>query len=180
MRKVLLLAVATSAMIACNQNAESESDAVVEEPVVEEVEEVEITEEVTHDHGSMEEITSMDADSEYLVVPEGASVSFVNLTDGKIVPNQVTVVMGVDGMEVRPAGELVAGTGHHHILIDGEPMPKGTFIPKDEGHIHFGDGQTEATINIPSGEHTLTLQFANGAHFSYGEQMSATITVTAP
>jgi hypothetical protein len=179
MRKFFVLAVAASVVIACNQNAEAESDAAVEEEVVEGVE-VEATDEAAHDHGSMEEATSMDPESEYLEVPEDASVFFVNLTDGKVVPNEVTVVMGVEGMDVNPAGELIIGTGHHHILIDGEPMPKGTFIPKDENHIHFGNGQTEAAITIPSGEHTLTLQFANGAHFSYGEQMSATITVTAP
>jgi hypothetical protein len=165
------------AMFACQQAPSEESTDT--ESVTEEVIEVEASEHHDMDHSAMEG-TSMDADSEFLAVAEGAKVFFVNLTDGQVVPNKVKVVMGIEGMEVKPAGELVIGTGHHHILIDGEPLAKGTLVPKDDMHIHFGNGDTEAEINVPSGEHTLTLQFANGAHFSYGEQMSATITVTAP
>ena len=37
--------------------------------------------------------------------------------------------------------------------------------------------RTETELELPPGEHTLRLQFANGAHLSYGEKMSATITV---
>ena len=179
MRQFLIGALALS-FFACQQ---SPSEPSTQEQEVEEIIEVETTEESdasAHDHHSMAGETSMDPESEYLVVPEDARVFFVNLTDGQAVPNKLKVVMGVEGMEVQPAGELVAGTGHHHILVDGKFMAKGQFIPKDENHIHFGDGQTEAEIELASGEHTLTLQFANGAHFSYGEQMSTTITVTAP
>jgi len=50
-------------------------------------------------------------------------------------------------------------------------------VPTDENNIHFGKGQTEADIEMEAGEHTLTMQFADGLHQSYGEQMSVTITV---
>lgn len=173
------MALAASAW-ACQSNTSEQQTESTDQAQEEHMETPAAEAQIHADHGHMSEAASMDPESEFLVVPENAKVFFVNLSDGQNVPNELKVVMGVSGMEVHPAGELIAGTGHHHILIDGKPMKKGMFIPKDGNHIHFGDGQTEATIQVPSGEHTLTLQFANGAHFSYGEQLSATITVTAP
>ena len=49
--------------------------------------------------------------------------------------------------------------------------------PKDATHIHFGKGQTVDTLALTPGTHTLTLQFANGVHESYGKDWSKTITV---
>ncbi len=90
----------------------------------------------------------------------------------------VDIKMGIHGMKVRQAGELVAGTGHHHLIIDGGFVAKGEVVSKDAQHIHFGKGQTETSITLTPGKHTLTLQFADGFHQSYGEQASQTITVT--
>ncbi len=104
-------------------------------------------------------------------------VYFVNLTDGQEVSSTVLVEMGVNGMEIEPAGEVNKGFGHHHIIIDGGFLKTGESIPADATHIHYGKGQTEATIELTPGEHTLTLQFANGLHQSYGEAWSKTITV---
>jgi hypothetical protein len=84
----------------------------------------------------------------------------------------------VTGMEVSQAGDLTANTGHHHLLINSKSIEAGKVVPADERHIHFGKGQTETTVNLPSGRYTLTLQFANGLHESYGEVMSKTIEVT--
>jgi len=44
--------------------------------------------------------------------------------------------------------------------------------------MHFGKGQTETDLTLVPGKYTLTLQFANGAHQSYGEPMSKKIEVT--
>ncbi|MEO6423045.1 MAG: DUF4399 domain-containing protein [Candidatus Nitrotoga sp.] len=108
-------------------------------------------------------------------------VFFIEPKDGAVVGNEVKVVMGVQGMEIKPAGAVVENTGHHHLLIDvpqqlnaGEAVPAGS-----DKHLHFGKGQTETTIKLAPGTHTLTLQFANGAHASYGEKMRSTISVTA-
>ena len=98
--------------------------------------------------------------------------------DGASVTSPVKLVFGIEGMEVKPAGELVEGTGHHHVIIAPTGIPEGTVIPADETHIHFGAGQTEAEVELPPGEHKLTMQFADGAHASYGEVMAATITIT--
>jgi hypothetical protein len=73
---------------------------------------------------------------------------------------------------------FIAGKGHHHLLIDKSFDPEGTVVPASETSIHYGKGQTQDTIKtLSKGKHTLTLQFANGAHMSYGEKLSKTITV---
>ncbi|MES2857375.1 MAG: DUF4399 domain-containing protein, partial [Bdellovibrionota bacterium] len=57
-------------------------------------------------------------------------------------------------------------------------VKRGEVVPADDRHIHFGLGQTETTVKLPKGKHTLTLQFADGNHASYGEMMSQTISIT--
>ncbi len=107
----------------------------------------------------------------------GSGVYFVNLKDGEKVQSPIFIEMGVKGMEVEPAGKIGEGKGHHHIIIDGSFIEKGKMVPKDETHLHFGKGQTSDTLKLSPGRHTLTLQFANGAHESYGKDWSKTITV---
>lgn len=106
-----------------------------------------------------------------------ARVFFVAPQDGATVSNPVHVKFGLEGMEIRPAGDMTPNTGHHHLLIDGRPVPKGDVIPASERSLHFGKGQTETDVNLPPGQHTLTLQFGDGIHRSYGPEMSQTITV---
>ncbi|MDQ7010697.1 MAG: DUF4399 domain-containing protein [Mariprofundaceae bacterium] len=105
-------------------------------------------------------------------------VYIIEPADGATTDRTVKVVMGVEGMQVRPAGEVVAGTGHHHLMIDGDFIPRGETVPKDATHLHFGKGQTETTIQLTPGRHTLTLQFADGHHASYGKAMSRTVHIT--
>jgi hypothetical protein len=106
-------------------------------------------------------------------------VFFVEPKDGASVGQEVKVVMGVEGMEVKPLGEMAPNTGHHHLLVDAEDVPAGTVVPVNQPpkYLHFGKGQTETTIQLTPGQHKLTLQFADGAHISYGEKMRASITV---
>jgi len=125
-----------------------------------------------HDHGAMESET---ADAS--VAPENASVFFVNLIDGEIVTSPFKVEMGVEGINVHPAGELIDGTGHHHILINEGATPAGVAVPADETHIHFGGGQTETELDLAPGVYNITLQFADGLHRSYGAGMSVSIEV---
>jgi Domain of unknown function (DUF4399) len=110
----------------------------------------------------------------FFVAPaDGASLSGP-LVDGKL---KFPVKMGVENIVVRPAGEIVKGTGHHHIIVDGQGIPLGTVVPKDETHLHFGKGQELVDVELTPGEHTLTLQFADGAHMSYGPTLASTIKV---
>ena len=106
------------------------------------------------------------------------SVSLLEPVNGATVPTTFKVRFGVKGMAVAPAGEIVANSGHNHLLINQMPVKAGESVPFDEQHRHFGAGQTEAMITLPPGQYKLTSQFANGAHQSYGAPMSATIQVT--
>jgi len=106
------------------------------------------------------------------------SVSFVEPIDGAVVGSTFKVKFAVDGMEVKPAGAILANSGHHHLLINAEPVKAGEVVPTDATHLHFGKGQTETEVTLPPGQYALTMQFANGAHQSYGPEMSKTIHVT--
>lgn len=107
-----------------------------------------------------------------------SGVYFVDLNDGDVVKSPVIINMGVSGMEIEPAGAVNEGMGHHHLIIDGSFVAEGEAVPADATHIHFGKGQTADTLALSPGEHTLTLQFANGVHVSYGEDWSKSISVT--
>lgn len=165
MKKISLIATVLTAaffMTACGGN-QSKSD--------------ENKDEMHEDHANHEMNEEMSGESELLTVPADAKVFFRSLQDGDAVTSPARVEFGIQGMDVKAAGELVEGTGHHHIVIDGEFIPEGEIVPSDSLNIHYGNGQTEAEIELPKGEHTLTLQFADGIHRSYGEQMSATVVI---
>ena len=108
-----------------------------------------------------------------------ARVFFVSPKDGAQVGTETEVEFGLEGMSVAPASEDINDKtkGHHHLIIDAAPIPYSGMVPMDEKHIHFGKGQTKAKIKLTPGKHTLTMQFADGAHKSYGKALSATITV---
>ncbi|MDL2339595.1 MAG: DUF4399 domain-containing protein [Pseudomonadota bacterium] len=105
-------------------------------------------------------------------------VYFVAPADGATVESPFKVEFGVKGMEVKPAGQVVEGAGHHHLLINADSVAKGDTVPADAQHLHFGKGQTETELKLAPGTYRLTMQFADGYHGSYGKDMSATITVT--
>jgi hypothetical protein len=106
------------------------------------------------------------------------SARIVEPANGATVGTTFKVKFAVKGMEVAPAGDVVKDSGHHHLLINLDSMPTGESIPFSENHIHFGRGQTEAEVKLAPGSYTLTAQFANGAHQSYGKAMSHSIKVT--
>ena len=106
------------------------------------------------------------------------SVNFVEPADGATVTSPFKVKFAVSGMDVKPAGEMAANTGHHHLVINAPSIKEGEGVPFDDTHLHFGKGQTETEVKLAPGNYTLTMQFANGAHQSYGAGMSKTIKVT--
>jgi hypothetical protein len=69
------------------------------------------------------------------------------------------------------------GTGHFHILINKEAIAEGQPIVNDDVHKHYGKGQTEDTIELKPGDYRITLQFADGAHVSYGSKWANTISL---
>lgn len=111
-------------------------------------------------------------------VPANARVYFGNLKDGQTVTSPLKVEMVVEAMQVDTAnGILKDASGHHHILVDIDSIKTGEVIKKDSLHIHFGNAQTSAEITLPPGKHSLTLQFADALHRSYGSRLTSKITV---
>ena len=113
--------------------------------------------------------------------PDGAKVYFINLKDGDTVSNPVTIKFGLSGMGVAPAGVEKAKTGHHHLIInekiEGEELDFP--IPADDKHKHFGGGQTEVTLDLPAGKHTLQLVVGDQNHIPHKNPvMSERINVT--
>lgn len=106
-------------------------------------------------------------------------IFFKNLKEGQTIKSGYLLKFGVrdQNMKVAAAGAQVEGTGHHHLIINGSHIEKGQVIPKDEKHIHFGKGETETKLELTPGDYTLTLQFADGVHLSYGSPYSATIKI---
>ena len=111
---------------------------------------------------------------------EGALVYIVSPENGAQVSSPVTVVFGLRAMGVAPAGVEKAGTGHHHLLIDVEGLPDLTRpIPADDQHRHFGGGQTEASLALPPGTHTLQLLLGDHTHTPHDPPViSQRVTVT--
>ena len=105
------------------------------------------------------------------------SVDFAEPKNGATSTSPFKVKMLVTGMKINPAGDMTANTGHHHLIVNGGPIKEGESIPFNDTHLHFGKGQTETDLSLPSGKYRLTLQFANGAHQSYGPSMSKTIEI---
>ncbi len=110
--------------------------------------------------------------------PDGASVYIISPTDGEVVGQTVTVKFGLRGMGVAPAGVDKPKTGHHHLIIDGKKLPK-LDIPLGADVMHFGGGQTEKTINLSPGKHTLQLILGNHLHIPHTPPViSEKITIT--
>ncbi len=108
-----------------------------------------------------------------------ARVYIISPTDGAVVSSPVTVSFGIEGYAVAPAGTYEANTGHHHLLIDTGLPPLDQPIPADEKHVHFGKGQTETTLELAPGQHTLQLLLGDGNHVPHQPPLTSDIiTVT--
>lgn len=118
---------------------------------------------------------------ERTAAPEDAKLYFIEPKDGETVSSPVTVRFGLDGMGVAPAGVEHEQTGHHHLLIDlddDELPPMDMPLPTSDHVVHFGGGQTETTIELEPGEHTLQLLLGDHRHVPHDPAvMSKTITI---
>jgi len=111
----------------------------------------------------------------------------VNLSNGDTVSGPVKVIFGLSGMGVAPAGTEADNTGHHHIFLNRAPFGEGAEddeliadgIPGDENHLHFGKGQTETTLDLAPGTHTIQLVFGDLYHVPHNPPVvSEQITIT--
>ncbi len=110
---------------------------------------------------------------------QDAKVYIIQPSDGDVVTSPISVVFGLSGMGVAPAGVEKQNTGHHHLLIDVDSIALDSPIKKDEQHRHFGGGQTEVTVELAPGSHTLQLLLADHFHIPHNPPViSEKITIT--
>ena len=114
-----------------------------------------------------------------LIPVEEPSVHFASPEDGATVTSPVQVEMMAVNFTIEPAGEVHDGAGHFHIMIDVPCVAPGEVIPSDANHLHYGQAQTSAELELEPGEHTLCLQAGNGAHVALDLTDTITITVEA-
>ena len=96
--------------------------------------------------------------------PAGAVAYLIEPADGAVVSSPVRVVFGLRGIGVAPALIERADAGHHHLLVDTDMPALDGPIPADENHRHFGGGQTETTLELAAGTHTLQLLLGDHLH----------------
>jgi hypothetical protein len=115
--------------------------------------------------------------------PPGAEVYIISPKDGAKVHSPVTVVFGLKGMGVAPAGIKFDNTGHHHLLVDTDPPSDvNAPLPATDKILHFGKGQTEASVPLSPGKHTLQLLLGDQNHVPHNPPVISkkiTITVTS-
>lgn len=110
-----------------------------------------------------------------------AEVYIISPREGAIVHGPVTVRFGLKGMGIAPAGVKFDNTGHHHLLIDTDlsDVKLDAPLPATDKIVHFGKGQTETTLTLTPGKHTLELLFADYLHNSFDPPLhSKKITIT--
>ena len=111
----------------------------------------------------------------------GAQVYIIAPRAGAKIHGPVTVRFGLKGMGIAPAGVKFDNTGHHHLLIDTDlgDLKLDAPLPATDKIVHFGKGQTETTVTLPPGKHTLELLFADYQHRSFDPALhSEKITIT--
>ena len=119
------------------------------------------------------------ADEHRTPSPDGAEVYFISPEAGSTVSSPVTVRFGLKGMGVAPAGIEKEMTGHHHLIVNADPPPMDEPIPADDNYIHFGGGQTETSVELAPGQHTLQLLLGDLNHVPHDPPvMSEKITIT--
>ena len=111
--------------------------------------------------------------------PKDAKVYFITPRDGQKIRGGFWCRFGLRNMGVTHAGDDYQNSGHHHLLIDvNEPLDPKEPIPQDKSHLHFGAGQTEAYIELPTGSHTLQLVVGDAKHYPFDPPVvSSKITV---
>jgi hypothetical protein len=112
--------------------------------------------------------------------PAGAEAYFITPKDGATVTSPVSIQFGLKGMGVAPAGVQFENTGHHHLLIDTDiPADASKPLPTSDKVVHFGKGQTETTVKLAPGTHTLQLVLGDHSHIPHNPPVvSKKITIT--
>ncbi len=122
---------------------------------------------------------AMSADRQ--AAPAGAEVYIITPSNNATVHGPITVRFGLKGMGIAPAGIKFDNTGHHHLLVDTDvsELKLDAPMPATDKILHFGKGQTETSLTLAPGKHTLQLVFADYLHQSFDPPLlSKKITIT--
>jgi hypothetical protein len=130
---------------------------------------------------SLVSIAALSVAQEHSAPAPDAEVYIIAPQNGATVHGPVTVRFGLKGMGVAPAGVKFDNTGHHHLLVDTDfgAIKLDSPLPATDKILHFGKGQTETTLTLPPGKHTLELVFADYLHNSFDPPLhSKKVTIT--
>jgi Domain of unknown function (DUF4399) len=110
-----------------------------------------------------------------MAAPAGAEVYFIAPQNGAKLHSPVTIKFGLKGMGIAPAGVKFDNTGHHHLLVDTDvsELKLDAPMPATDKIVHFGKGQTETTLTLTPGKHTLQLIFADYLHQSFDPPLTS-------
>ena len=111
----------------------------------------------------------------------GRRVFFVSPKDGETVKSPAHLEFGSQDFTIAavPQGTLTdtrPNLGHYHVGVDADCLAAGTAIPKAAPWVHFGDGKNAIDMQLPPGQHKLTLQIGDDLHRTI-EGLCSTITV---
>src|SRR5579859_3704280 len=125
-------------------------------------------------------VASLALAQERTASPPGAEAYIISPKNGATVHNPVHIQFGLKGMGIAPAGVKFDNTGHHHLLIVIDaPADSGAPLPASDKIVHFGKGQTETTLKLAPGKHTLQLLLGDASHVPHNPPViSKKITVT--
>ena len=90
--------------------------------------------------------------------------------------NDVSAARRARGQDPTPDIADIEAT--HHLFVNAADVPERYTIPRNDQYKHFDRGQSESLVFLPPGKYTLTLQFGDGAHRSYGEKYRKKIEIT--
>ena len=102
-------------------------------------------------------------------------VYFINLQDGDVLKSPFLVQFGLEGKGIAPAGVDIKNTGHHHLLINVDEIDYSSPIPSTSQYLHFGLGQTETNLDLPSGKHKLQLILGDKQHVPHQPPLASKI-----
>lgn len=99
--------------------------------------------------------------------PKGATATIISPADDAEITGLVTVIFGLNGMGVAPAGVEKVNTGHHHLLINRDLPALDEPLPTENTLRHFGGGQTQTTLKLAPGAYSLRLVLGDHNHIPH-------------
>lgn len=110
--------------------------------------------------------TQSEAMPETEAAPSAGTVTIVTPMDGVLINgNEISVTLS-STVDIRPAGDMTPGTGHHHLYLNADLTPADQPVPTVPGSIiHMGDASAAYTFtDVEPGEYRLIAVVADGVH----------------